>query len=488
MTDRKLIVFRLAVVFLITPPPVFADSRPNVLFVIADDLNCAVGPYGDQTAITPNLNRLAKRSLVFERAYCQQAVCNPSRSSFLTGLSPDTVGVDDLRLGFRETAPNGSSLTTLPEHFRNHGYFCQNIGKIFHNMGETQDRRSWSVDESFFKGTHAADTVHTNTPAHLQKSSFTKAPVTESLDVPDIAYRDGQIANLAASMLRDYPSDSRPFFLAVGFWRPYLPFVAPKKYWSQYNPATIPAPLPQVPPVGVPQIALHESREVKGYGGMSRERAITSDEVRHLRHGYYASITFLDAQLGKILDALEAAGHSENTIIVFTSDHGFHIGEHGLWGKTTNFELDARVPLLISSPRHPASHGKRTKSLAELLDLYPTLAELAEITEDLPENLEGTSQVAVVADPKISVRPTAMTRHQHPFYGSRKNWKAWGRSVRTDRWRYTEWRDIGSEQIVAQELYDHENDPLESVNVLEKYPDVARREAARLRRLTPVRN
>ena len=477
---------RLAVVCLVVLPCRAADTPLNVLFVIADDLNCAIGPYNDRTAITPNLDRLAKRSLVFDRAYCQQAVCNPSRSSFLTGLSPDTVGVDDLRLGFRGTAPNGDSLTTLPEHFRNHGYFCQNIGKIFHNMGETQDRRSWSVDETFFKGTHAADTVHTNTPSHLQKSQFAKAPVTEALDVPDIAYRDGQIANLAASMLREYPGDGRPFFLAVGFWRPHLPFVAPKKYWSQYAPAAIPAPLPLEPPVDVPQIALHESREVKGYGGMSKDRAITPDEVRHLRHGYYASITFMDRQLGKILDALEAAGHLERTIIVFTSDHGFHIGEHGLWGKTTNFELDARVPLLISSPEHPRSHGKRTNSLAELLDLYPTLAGLAGIEEDLPENLEGVSQVPVVIDHEVSVRTTAMTRHQHPFYGSRKNWRAWGRSVRTDRWRYTEWRDIASETVIARELYDHENDPLESVNVSERYPDVVREESVRLQRLTPA--
>ncbi|MCH5372514.1 MAG: sulfatase-like hydrolase/transferase, partial [Planctomycetes bacterium] len=170
-----------------------AGEHPNILFIVADDLNCAIGPYGDRVAVTPNLDRLAARGLVFRRAYCQQAVCNPSRSSFLTGLRPNTVKVDDLRKYFRETAPGGSTLVTLPQHFKNHGYFCQNIGKMFHNMGETQDRRSWSIDEVLFKGTHAADTVYANTPPALRKQTVTKAPVTEALSVPDTAYRDGQI-------------------------------------------------------------------------------------------------------------------------------------------------------------------------------------------------------------------------------------------------------------------------------------------------------
>ena len=209
------------------------QSAPNILFIVADDLNCAIGPYGDSVAVTPNLDRLAARGLTFERAYCQQAVCNPSRSSFLTGLRPDTVGVDDLRKSFRDTAPNGKALITLPQFFKQRGYFCQNIGKMFHNMGETQDRQSWSIDEVLFKGTHAMDTVFSNTPSKEERKF--KAPVIEAHSVPDTAYRDGQIANLAAAMLRDHSSSDQPFFLAVGFWRPHLPFVAPKKYWDLYD-------------------------------------------------------------------------------------------------------------------------------------------------------------------------------------------------------------------------------------------------------------
>ncbi len=440
---------------------------PNVLFIVADDLNCAISPYGDSVAVTPNLDRLAKRGLTFENAYCQQAVCNPSRSSFLTGLRPDTVGVDDLRKSFRETAPNGEALVTLPQHFKNHGYFCQNIGKLFHNMGETQDRQSWSMDEVLFKGTHAMDTVFSNTPLVPgdAKPAY-KAPVTEDHDVPDTAYRDGQIANLAAAMLRDHPQDGQHFFLAVGFWRPHLPFVAPKKYWDLYDADAIPMPNPAVSPSDVPDIAMHESREIKGYGGTPKDREFTGEEIRHYRHGYYAAISFLDAQVGEILDALEAGGHANDTLIVFTSDHGFHIGEQSLWGKTSNFELDARVPLIIADPRQPQSHAQSTPSLAELVDLFPTLADLVGIDSDQPADLEGTSLASVVEDPSITVKEAAFTQHQQPFYGSRSNWKAWGYSVRTKDWRYTEWRDIKSGTLLAGELYDHRSDPLETRNVI----------------------
>jgi len=457
-------------------------DRPNVLFIVADDLNCAIAPYGDRVAVTPNLDRLAARGLVFSRAYCQQAVCNPSRSSFLTGLRPKTVRVDDLRKNFRETADGGSTLITLPQHFKNHGYFCQNIGKMFHNMGETQDRRSWSIDEVHFRGTHADDTVYKNTPLVLRSETVMKAPVTEALDVPDTAYRDGQIANLAAAMLRDHPVDGQPFFLAVGFWRPHLPFVAPKKYWDIYDPEEIPLPAPAGAPDDVPAVAMHESKEILGYGGVPRDRPFTTEETRHYRHGYYASISFLDAQLGEILDAIEAGGHASNTIVIFTSDHGFHIGEQSLWGKTTNFELDARVPLIIADPTKHAGHGKTTVALAELVDLYPTLASLAGLAGDLSQRLEGDSLAPVVENPAASVKDAAFTQHQHPFYGPPSNWKAWGYSVRTADWRYTEWRAIDGGDVIARELYDHVQDPGESRNVVPQHAAVVGTNAARLAR------
>ncbi len=493
---RILVLLLPAILTLTLAPPMVEASRVNILFIVADDLNCAIGPYGDTVARTPNLNRLAARGLVFNRAYCQQAVCNPSRSSFLTGLRPDKVGVDDLRKYFRATAPNGDQLVTLPQHFKNHEYYCQDIGKIFHNMGETQDRISWSIDEAFYKGTHAADTVFFNLPERqgIKKPAY-KAPVTEAFDVPDTVYRDGQITRLVTAVLRDRgkarteTSDrlaslgSKPFFLAVGFWRPHLPFVAPKRYWEMYEPDQIPLPTPANPPQNAPAIALHDSREIRGYGRVPKDREWTEAEIRHFRHGYYASISFLDAQVGHILDALDSTGMTDQTIVVFTSDHGFHIGEHKLWGKTSNFELDARVPLIIASPEHRASHGKTTDALVELVDLFPTLVDLAGIEEGMPANLDGLSLGPLLVDPASSVKDAALTQHQQPFYGSAKNWRQLGRSIRTERWRYTEWESIGDGQLMSRELYDHEEDSGESRNLagLPKYRAIVEKLSVRLR-------
>lgn len=469
-------VFALALMLV---RPVIGEDSPNVLLIVADDLNCAIGPYGDPNAITPNLNALAERGLVFDRAYCQQAVCNPSRSSFLTGLRPNTVGVDDLRKGFRETAPNGESLVTLPQHFKNHGYYCQDIGKIFHNMGDTQDRQSWSMDEVLHAGTHAADTVHSNTPVALRARKVKKAPSTESLDVPDTAYRDGQIARLAASVIRDYPDNAAPFFLGVGFWRPHLPFVAPKKYWDLYDPDEISAPALETIPADVPEIAMHISRELHSYDGIPKEAELSPELKRHLRHGYYASISFLDAQVGLILDALDASGHQDDTIVAFVSDHGFHIGEKTLWGKTSNFELDARVPLIIADPRTGRTQPN-TDCLTELVDLYPTLAALAGITNDLPENLEGNDLSSLLTNPVQTLKTAAFTQHQHPFYAPREKWVAWGYSIRTASWRYTQWRSIQDDQLIAEELYDHRSDSNESRNVAAQFPDVVQQHSQRL--------
>jgi iduronate 2-sulfatase len=227
---------------------------------------------------------------------------------------------------------------------------------------------------------------------------------------------------------------------------------------------------------------MHDSREIRGYGHVPKDRDFTEQEIRHYRHGYYASISFLDAQVGDILDALDESGLTNDTIVVFTSDHGFHIGEHALWGKTSNFELDARVPLIIAAPDHPESHGKSTRALAELIDLYPTLAELTGLADDLPKDLDGTSLKPVLSDPTATVKDAAFTQHQHPFYGSPKNWQAWGYSIRTDRWRYTEWQSIADAAVVARELYDHQNDPKETRNMaaIEEHRDTVDQLARRL--------
>lgn len=440
-------------------------EEKNVLFIIADDLNCAIGPYGDPVAITPNLDRLAKRGVTFTRAYCQQAVCNPSRSSFLTGKYPDATGVDDLRKSFRTALPD---VVTLPGAFLEAGYFTQCAGKIFHNMGDTKDRRSWSVDEYLFEGTHAADTVFSQLPKGPNPPAY-KSPVTEALEVPDTAYRDGRITEYALHSLANAKERGKPFFLAVGYWRPHLPFVAPRHYWDLYDPDTIPGPYPETPPTGVPEIALHPNREVHGYGLVPRGE-ISPDLEKHLRHGYYASISFLDTQVGKLLDGLKQNGLTEDTIVVFTSDHGFHIGEKGLWAKTTNFELDARVPLLIADPVKPSTHGRKTGTLAELVDLIPTLTELAGVRT--PAGQDGQSLAPALADPSSMIEDYAFTQHQHPFYGSGKA-THWGYSVRSADWRYTEWHNIETGELDEIELYDHRSDSFETANVADENPEIA---------------
>lgn len=463
-TNMKTHLILALAILLTTPQLAKASERLNVLFIIADDLNCSLSAYGDPTAITPNIDRLAGQGLVFDRAYCQQAVCNPSRSSFLTGRMPDATGVDDLRKSFRTALPD---VITLPQVFLNAGYFTQCIGKIFHNMGDTKDRRSWSVDEYLFEGTHAADTFYAQMPKPDPAPQY-KAPVTEAHAVPETVYRDGRITERATEAIRRMSEKDQSFFLAVGYWRPHLPFVAPKKYWDLYDPESIPAPNSVTPPANAPSIALHPNAEVHGYGHVPKG-PLSAELVNHLRHGYYASISFLDDQIGKLLDALQAAGEADDTIVVFTSDHGFHIGEHGLWAKTSNFELDARVPLIISDPTEKQSHGKTSQALAELLDLIPTLTELTGVS--CPPQQDGTSLAPVLSNTSASVRSYARTQHQHPFYGRTKA-THWGYSLRTDRWRYTEWKNIVSGQIDARELYDHAGDPMETVNVVAEHQNM----------------
>lgn len=433
-------------------------SRPrNVLFIAADDLNCALGCYGDATAHTPHLDRLAARSLRFDRAYCQQAVCNPSRASILTGLRPDTIRVWDLRTDFRTARPDA---VTLPQLFKQQGYHVQGIGKIFHNMGGLDDEASWSTPAQLHAGRHSDEYLMSD--GSLGKSTwFERAPVA------DEAYRDGQIADKAVQALADL--QDRPFFLAVGFWRPHLPFLSPAADWERYDPADVgppggaaaadgPLPYQLAPPRGAPELALHDSRELHGY---KVARPVPDELIRPLWQGYYAGITYLDRNVGKVLDALDRNGLTDRTIVVFWSDHGYHLGQHGLWCKTSCYELDARVPLLLAVPGR-TDRGAVTSSLTELVDVYPTLAELCGLTP--PAGLEGRSLTPLLDDPNRQLKDAALTQHPRPPYFGQAP-QAMGYSLRTDRYRYTEWRNWRTGDVMARELYDHQQDPHETVNV-----------------------
>jgi iduronate 2-sulfatase len=438
------------------------EKRPNVLFIAVDDLRVELGCYGDTLVKSPNIDKLAARGTLFNRAYCQQAVCNPSRASLLTGLRPDTLGVWDLPTHFRTQRPDA---VTLPQCFMQQGYFSQCVGKIFHNWRQDDykgDPTSWSVPSVMHYANHGQDKPQVDGEVPPSKS---KTPKTERCDVPDEAYFDGRIADLAVKALAENAragNKDRPFFLAVGFWKPHSPFNAPAKYWDLYRRSDVSPPEHPDAPQGVPQIALHDSREILGAFKKRPGGRPTPAETLALRHGYYAAISYLDAQVGKVLDALDRQGLRDNTIVVFWSDHGYHLGEQTLWAKTSNFELDARVPLIITTPDRAG--GQKTDALVELLDLYPTLADLCGL--EAPEELEGRSLRPVLDDPAATVKDTAITQHTRPAYPSEDEPLAvMGYSMRTDRYRYAEWRKVDGGEVVARELYDHREDPAETVNL-----------------------
>lgn len=439
--------------------PVLAqDSRPNVLFIAVDDMRTELGCYGSSIVSSPNIDALAQRGTLFERAYCQQAVCNPSRASLLTGLRPETLGIWNLATHFRERVPD---VVTLPQHFMSNGYHAEGIGKIFHNWRQDDwrgDAASWSVPAVMHYASHGSDqaVVEGDVPPNLSDT-----PKCEIRNVPDEAYFDGRVAQLAVQALGRLKEQADPFFLAVGFWKPHSQFNAPKRYWDRYDPNEIKRAANPLPPRFVPDIALHDAREMlRSFTARPHGRPTRSDEI-DLRHGYYAAISYVDAQVGKVVDELNRLGLADNTIIVFWSDHGYHLGEHGLWAKTSNFELDARVPLIIAEPDRPSP--RRSKSLVELLDLYPTLSDLAGLPA--PSHLEGVSLRPALDDPQAQVKPAAFTWHPRPAYPADDDpLQALGYSMRTDRFRYTEWRSVADNSVVARELYDHDNDPDENIN------------------------
>ncbi|MEY3110451.1 MAG: hypothetical protein RL079_1136 [Verrucomicrobiota bacterium] len=446
--------------FMKDPAPVSRKPRTNVLFIMADDYRAEAG-MGGLRAHTPNLVRLNTRATRFYAAYCQQAVCNPSRSSLLTGLRPDTIGLWNNSVHFRQLQP---AVVTLPHRFKLAGYETRGVGKIFHNWhtAEKGDARAWSAPEFLHYANHGDDApmVAGALPPNQVTGApgvrkYGQVPMTECRDVPDEAYYDGRVAAEAVRTLGEIKD--QPFFLAVGFWKPHAPFNAPAKYWSLYRREQF-ADFDGSRPAGAPEQAFHESSEILGKG-----RPPTPAEAAEMRHGYFANIAYLDAQVGKLLDALDRSGVADRTVVVFVSDHGYHLGEHSLWGKTSNFEFDARVPMLISLPGQ--TRGAMTTSFAELIDLYPTLLEICGLPRE--DRLDGTSLLPVLRNPAVSVKDAAFTQHPRPAYFDRsKDGRptSMGYSVRTKEGRYTEWRDWQTGKPVAREFYVAADEPAETVN------------------------
>lgn len=433
--------------------------RPNVLFIAVDDLRPEFGAYGRKYIQSPNLDRLAARGVTFKKAYCQQAVCSPSRSSLLTGTRPDTTKVWDLVTHFRSALPD---VVTLPQHFRQNGYFVQGMGKIYH--GGYDDAPSWSVPWSRPDATQYALPENqalqrqNREQRRLQSESGAYGPAYEGADVPDNTFHDGALAEMAIKALREMAGKQQPFWLGVGFIKPHLPFVAPKKYWDLYDPEKIELAPNPFRPKGAPEYAILPGGELRNYYGIP-QGPIPDDLARKLKHGYYASISYMDAQLGRVLDELDRLKLSDNTIIVLWGDHGWKLGEHGAWCKHSNVENDTNAPLLIAGPGI-GKGGRQSDSLVEFVDVYPTLAELCGLK--LPAHLEGTSLVPVIRDPSRTVKTAAFSQYPRNVKGTR----LMGYSMRTERYRLTRWvhRDDPA-KVEAVELYDHSVDPQENTNI-----------------------
>ncbi len=434
-------------------------AQKNVLMICVDDLKPLLGCYGEPTIKTPNMDRLAARGVLFERAFCNQAVCAPSRNALMTGLRPTTIGIYDLGTNFRKSVPEA---VTVAQYFVKHGYEAHALGKIMHvGHGNGEDVASWSVAPWKPKAPqYQLKESNSNTRPSAQGP---RGPTTECADVPDITYADGQIADEAIARLKAFKQNpAKPFFLGVGFMKPHLPFVAPKKYWDLYQRDSFPLPALKTPPIGAPEFAPTTWGEMRQYSDIPDVGPLNDEKSRLLIHGYHAATSYMDAQLGRVLDALDETGLAQDTIILLWGDHGWHLGDHGMWCKHTNYEQAARIPLIVCAPGI-AKVGVKTGALAETVDIYPSLCELAGLP--LPQGLDGSSFVAALKDPAAKTKEA--TFHVYP----RKNMM--GRAVRSERYRLVEWKEIGAAPSTAiLELYDYENDPLETKNLAKDKPEV----------------
>ncbi len=485
-------ILPFVIVSYVAPHFVGAADKPNVLFIAIDDLRAELGCYGADHIISPNIDALAASGVRFDRAYCQQAICGPSRASVLTGLRPDSARVHGNHTHFRSHYPD---IVTLPQHFKNNGYHTRAMGKIYHGVfpevssrtvADTfGDEPSWSVPafrpgpRYYYteEGIDAAKEIYQKIykPAKSGPDDWTKklvfGPATEAPDVPDSTLYDGQVADRAVASLKELSQKrDEPFFLAVGFIKPHSPYIAPKKYWDLYDPAKIDIAGKADFLEGVPKIALHGSGELRRYTDQNKTGPIPNDAQRRVKHAYYACISYIDAQVGRVLAELDAQGLRDNTIVVLWSDHGYHLGEQNLWGKTTNFELDTRVPLIVRAPGR-AGNGQTSDALVELVDLFPSLTDLCGL--DQPHELEGTSFVPLLNGPKIPWKKGAFSQF------TRGNIR--GYSLRTHGSRYTEWRNVKTQEVTAREFYIYGDEyPLEAPNQADDVPELTEEYAERL--------
>ena len=502
----------------------YGADKPNVLFIAVDDLRPELGCYGAEIAVTPHLDAIAEGGLLFNRAYCQQAICRPSRASLMTGMRPESTGLFHNYVSLRELQPD---ILTLPEHLIANGYETAYLGKIFH-QGDTDEGRSWSRTPAKWLG---PDIRQPKGPYRLPenvklrndnfKEMFAKygeaakrglasGPAFEKADVPDHAYVDGFNTLLAIKTMKQMASGDRPFFLGMGYKLPHLNWCAPAKYWDLYDPKDIPAATEKSAPKNGAAMGLHASFELRTRSNIPKYGPIGPDLARTLKHAYLASTSYVDAQIGLLLEALDKEGLRDNTIIIVWGDHGWHLGDMGVWGKATNYEIAARVPLMIWTPDMKA-RGKKTQALVELVDIFPTLCELTGVST--PEHIEGHSFVPLLDAPDRTWKKAAFSQYPNPALrewaanplsqGMRETWfgplikdveqriidqqgDRWDRdlfekhlmgyTMRTDRYRLVVWRDHRNVEAapVYVELFDHQADPQETTNIASSHPELVK--------------
>ncbi len=506
-------------------------KKPNILFIAIDDLRPEIGAYGSEIAVTPNLDKLASDGLLFNRAYCQEPICSPSRASLMTGARPESINVIENFTYFRDANPD---IITLPQHFKNNGYTTTHTGKIYHKPGFADADFSWSRKPAYDKMTiqktetpggfakkesqemfkkNRADMIAKYGP-NAPRNGLGKGPAYENADVDDTFYEDGFNAELAIVTMKDMMAKNpdKPFFLGMGMKKPHLDWLAPKKYWDLYNPKEIKLAEHKTAPKNGATMGLHPSFELRARFGIPKKGPINDEQARVLKHAYLACVSYIDAQIGKMINALDEAGLRDNTIIMVWSDHGWHLGDMGIWGKATNYEIGTRVPLIVWTPDMKKEiRGTKSDALVELVDMYPTLSELANLEK--PKHLEGQSFVPLLSNPDkkwksavFSQFPTPALREwaanplskgmRETYFGplieevetkiKNQQGDKWDRDLfenrlmgygmRTDNYRLIVWKDYtkpASEPIFI-ELYDHVNDPKETVNIADEKPELVK--------------
>ena len=468
-----------------------SSKKPNILFISIDDLRPTLGAYGDATAITPNIDQLASEGMTFRQTFTQVAVCAPSRASLMTGVRPDSTRVWHLGDKFREINPNA---VTMPQYFAKYGYHTVNLGKIFHNympdsiswhepdLRPTQYKRddwlkrdgeTFYIDEEINRSqVRKRDSLLKLRPIRYA-DGWNTGPAWEAADVHDTLYYDGAQTELAKKTLSRVSKMDKPFYMGLGYFRPHLPFAVPKKYWELYDPEKIPlAKNPDVP-VNAPVHTMNSMYELRHYDGFNKighpqsSYRMPKDTTRILKHGYYASVSYVDALLGDLIAHMKKIGIYENTIIILWGDHGWKLGDHNSWGKMTNYNIDLQVPMIIRYPNQE-NRGKQTYELTELIDMFPSLCELTGI--ETPEYMQGTSFIPLIKEPKREWKSAAFSQfHRRPRHSSDGK-RYMGYSINTKKYHYIEWYAWNSKtgirgELKHTELFDRINDPNEKANI-----------------------